>query len=80
MKKNLLMTKLTIKSYLQFISLKKIFSQNTIYNSFRLKKNHLISIEKIHSIKNMYTWFFENRTTKTYQSLALIGNLMAPVT
>ena len=31
----LLITKLTIKSYLQFISLKKLFSQNTIYNSFR---------------------------------------------
>ena len=30
----LLITKLTIKSYLQFISLKKLFSQNTIYNSF----------------------------------------------
>ena len=52
----LLITKLTIKSYLQYISLKKLFSQNTIYNSFRLKKKrHLISIEKIHSIKNIYT-------------------------
>ena len=27
----LLMTKLTIKSYLQLISLKKLFSQSTIY-------------------------------------------------
>ena len=27
----LLITKLTIKSYLQLISLKKLFSQNTIY-------------------------------------------------
>ena len=72
--------KLTIKCYLQFISLKKLFSQNTIYNSFGLKKKHLIFIEKIHSIKNMYTCFFENRTTKTCQSLALIGNLMALVT
>ena len=34
---SLLITKLTIKSYLQFISPKE-FSQNTIYNSFRLKK------------------------------------------
>ena len=75
-----MITKLTIKSYLQFISLKKLFSQNTIYNSFRLKKTHLISIEKIYSIKNMYTWFFENRATKTCKSLALIGNLMALVT
>ena len=51
-----LITKLTIKSYLQYISLKKLFSQNTIYNSFRLKKKrHLISIEKIHSIKNVCT-------------------------
>ena len=75
-----MITKLTIKSYLQFISLEKLFSQNTIYNSFRLKKKHLISTEKIHSIKNMYTWFLENRATKTCQSLALIGNLMALVT
>ena len=28
----------------------------------------------------MYAWFFENRATKTRQSLALIGNLMALVT
>ena len=28
----------------------------------------------------MYTWFFENRATKTCQSLALIGNLMALIT
>ena len=33
----LLITKLTIKSYLQLISLKKLFSQSTIYNSFRFK-------------------------------------------
>ena len=65
-KGNFIITKLTIKSYLQFISLKKLFSQNTIYNSFRLKKKHLISIENIHSIKNMYTWLFE------YMSLHLI--------
>ena len=51
----LLITKLTIKSHLQYISLKKLFSQNTIYNSFRLKKKDLIAIEKIHSIKNIYT-------------------------
>ena len=49
----LLITKLTIKSYLKLISLKKLFSQSTIYNSFRLKKRRLISIEKIHSIKNI---------------------------
>ena len=33
-----MITKLTIKSYLQFISFKKLFGQNTINNSFRLKK------------------------------------------
>ena len=32
-------TKLTITSYLQFISREKLFSENTIYNSFRLKNN-----------------------------------------
>ena len=42
----LLITKLTIKSDLQYISLtnKQLFSQSTIYNSFRLKKRNLISI------------------------------------
>ena len=49
----LLITKLTIKSYLKLISLKKLIIQSTIYNSLRLKKRHLISIEKIHSIKNI---------------------------
>ena len=29
---------------------------------------------------NIYTCFFENRATKKFQSLALIGNLMALVT
>ena len=59
----LLITKLTIKSYLQIILLKKLYSQNNIYNNFInwkelflsiKKKRHLISIEKIHSIKNIY--------------------------
>ena len=42
----LLITKLTIKSDLQFFSLtnKQLFSHSTIYNSFRLKKRNLISI------------------------------------
>ena len=46
MEKTLLITKLTIKSDLQFISLtnKQLFSQSTIYNSFRLKKRNSISI------------------------------------
>ena len=46
MEKTLLITKLTIKSDLQFISLtnKQLFGQSTIYNSFRLKKRNLISI------------------------------------
>ena len=42
----LLIIKLIIKSYLQFILLKKLFSQSTIYNPFRLSKRLLISIEK----------------------------------
>ena len=42
-----------MKSYLQLISLKKPFSQSTIYSSFRFKKGHPISIEKIHSIRIM---------------------------
>ena len=39
----LLITKLTIKSDLQFISLtnKQLFSQSIIYNSFRLRKKKL---------------------------------------
>ena len=58
----LLITKLTIKSYLQLISLKKLFSQSTIYIiSFRLKKRHLISIEKIHSIKNISYNYLEKK-------------------
>ena len=59
----LLITKLTIKSYLQLISLKKLFSQNTYYlhYSFRLKKRHLISIEKIHSIKNISYNYLEKK-------------------
>ena len=49
----LLITKLTKESYLQSISLKKnLFkSKHYLHNSFRLKKRHLISIEKIHSKK-----------------------------
>ena len=37
----LLILKLIIKSYLQFIWLKKLFSQSSIYNSFRLRKKTL---------------------------------------
>ena len=53
--KLLLITKLTIKSYLQLIPLKKtIQSKHYLHYSFRFKKKrHLISIEKIHSIKNI---------------------------
>ena len=45
--------------------LKKLYGQNTIYNNFfinrkelllLIKKKNLISIEKIHSIKNIYIW------------------------
>ena len=45
----LLTTKLTIKSFLQLISLRKLFSSSA-------KKRHLISIEKINSIRNIYTF------------------------
>ena len=50
--------KLTTKSYLQLISLRKLFSKSTIYNSFRLKKikRHLNFDWKIHSIRNIYTF------------------------
>ena len=41
--KTLLIAELTIKSYLQFISLKKLFSQDTIYNSFRIKKKKTVN-------------------------------------
>ena len=49
------MTKLTIKSYLQLISLKKTYLVKALFASFLSikKKRHLISIEKIHSIKNI---------------------------
>ena len=52
----LLITKLTIKSYLQLISLKKLFSQNTYYLHYSL-----ISIEKIHSIKNISYNYLEKK-------------------
>ena len=49
----MIITKLTIKSYLQLMSLKSQFRQSTIYIiPFDLKKKrHLISDEKNHSIK-----------------------------
>ena len=50
----LLIINLIIKSYLQFILPKKLFSQSTIYNFFRLRKRLLISIEKNNAIKNVY--------------------------
>ena len=54
----LLPIKLTIKSYVQFISLKKLFSQSTIYNSFRLKKKTQFRLKKIIPSK---IHIFENR-------------------
>ena len=42
----LLITKLTIKSYLQIISLKKLYSQNNIYNNFINLKELFLSIKK----------------------------------
>ena len=74
-----MITKLTIKLYLQIISLKNYSVKTLIIIPFDKKKN-TISFEKIHSIKNMYTCFFANRATKTCQSRALIGTLMALVT
>ena len=40
----------SIKSYLQLISLKKLFGQSSIYNFFRLKK-HFISIKQFISVE-----------------------------
>ena len=48
----LLITKLNIKSYLQLISFKKLFSQSNIFD-LKKQERHLISIEKIHFIKNI---------------------------
>ena len=43
----LLITKLTIKSYLQLISLKKNYSVQALFTLFlSIKRRHLISIEK----------------------------------
>ena len=42
----LLITKLTIISYLQIISLKKLYSQNNIYNNFINWKKLFLSIKK----------------------------------
>ena len=73
----LLITKLNIKCYLQLISLKKLFSQSTIYMTpFDLKKKrHLISIEKIHSIKNISYIGGKNSIKKLFIStkLGVIG-------
>ena len=61
----LLITKLTIKSYLQLISLKKLFSQSTIYIiSFRLKKRHLISIEKFIPLKIYHIIIWKKNSIK----------------
>ena len=62
----LLITKLTIKSYLQLISLKKLFSQNTYYlhYSFRLKKRHLISIEKFIPLKIYHIIIWKKNSIK----------------
>ena len=49
--------------------LKKLFSQNIIYNFFRLKKRHLISTGKIHSIRK------KNSIKKQSNSMKLIYEL-----
>ena len=69
----LLITKLTIKSYLQLIHLKKLFSQSTIYIiPFDWKKiRHLISIEKIHSIKIYHIFEKKNSGKKRFISSKL---------
>ena len=50
----LLLTKITVKSYLQLTSLKN-YSVKALFKLLLSikKKRHLISIEKIHSIKNI---------------------------
>ena len=73
-----MITKLNIKSYLQLISLKKLFSQSNIYMiPFDLKKQerHLISIEKIHAIKNTAYIGKKNSIKKLFIStkLGVIG-------
>ena len=56
--KTLLIAELTIKSYLQFISLKKLFSQNTIYSSFQFSLKKLVPLKmyifKKNSIKKRF--------------------------
>ena len=42
-----------------------------------LHKRHSEVTTKYFRSGKCYTWFFENRATKKYQSLSLIGNLMA---
>ena len=71
----LLIIKLIIKSHLQFILIKKLFSQSTIYNSFRLRKRLLISIEKIHSIKHIYIFEKKILLKKRFISTILIYEL-----
>ena len=59
----LLRTKLTKKSNLQLISLKKLFSQSTIYIiPFDLKKKHLFWIKKFILLKIYHT--FEKNSIK----------------
>ena len=60
----LLITKLTIKSYLQFISLKKLFSLNAIYNSFQLNKDTSFSLKKFFPLK-IYIYLKKNSIKKS---------------
>ena len=56
MEHTLLITMLTIKILFTINSLKKLFCQNTIYNSFRLKTKHLVLItKKIISLNKNYS-------------------------
>ena len=50
---------LTIKILFTINSLKKLFRQNTIYNSFRLKK-HLVLIRKKSCNWNIYIYIYGN--------------------
>ena len=56
------------------------YYHSTVNDIFYVLKYYKQLKISIYIVNYNYTWFFENRATKTCQSLALIGNLMALVT
>ena len=66
----LLITMLTIKIIL---SIKKTFRQNTIYNSFRLKKHSLVFIRK-----NSFNWKQGNSPCLSLHVSTFWSNLLLP--